>query len=86
MGVPTPSIWKTSTCLTLPSLALTRPRSGAHGLVRASFVPPEPIRQLRDLTRARTVITGSEPGGPAVGEARPWAPAGLGGASHPSPP
>lgn len=30
---------------------------GAHGLVRASFVPPEPIRILRDLTRARTVIT-----------------------------
>ncbi len=30
---------------------------GAHGLLRASFVPPEPIRQLRDLTRARTVIT-----------------------------
>ena len=29
---------------------------GAHGLVRASFVPPEPIRALRDLTRARTVI------------------------------
>ena len=27
----------------------------AHGLVRASFVPPEPIRQLRDLTRARTI-------------------------------
>jgi transposase len=27
---------------------------GAHGLVRASFVPPEPIRQLRDLTRLRT--------------------------------
>lgn len=26
---------------------------GAHGLLRASFVPPEPIRQLRDLTRAR---------------------------------
>jgi len=26
----------------------------AHGLVRASFVPPEPLRQLRDLTRART--------------------------------
>lgn len=25
----------------------------AHGLVRASFVPPEPQRQLRDLTRAR---------------------------------
>ncbi len=30
---------------------------GAHGLVRASFVPPAPIRTLRDLTRARTVIT-----------------------------
>jgi transposase len=22
-----------------------------HGLVRPSFVPPKPIRQLRDLTR-----------------------------------
>jgi len=30
---------------------------GAHGLVKASFVPPVPIRALRDLTRARTVIT-----------------------------
>ena len=30
---------------------------GAHGLVNGSFVPPEPIRQLRDLTRARTTIT-----------------------------
>lgn len=30
---------------------------GAHGLVRASFVPPAPIRALRDLTRTRTVIT-----------------------------
>ncbi len=30
---------------------------GAHGLVRGSFVPPEPIRILRDLTRARTAIT-----------------------------
>jgi transposase len=30
---------------------------GAHGLVSGSFVPPEPIRQLRDLTRARTAIT-----------------------------
>ncbi len=28
---------------------------GAHGLLRASFVPPEPIRKLRDLTRARTI-------------------------------
>jgi transposase len=32
-------------------------RLGAHGLVRGSFVPPEPIRQLRDLTRARTAMT-----------------------------
>src|SRR5664280_2473296 len=28
----------------------------AHGLVRGSFVPPEPIRQLRDLTRTRTTL------------------------------
>ena len=27
----------------------------AHGLLRASFVPPEPIRELRDLTRARSI-------------------------------
>jgi hypothetical protein len=32
---------------------------GAHGLFRASFVPPEPIRVLRDLTRARTTIAGT---------------------------
>ena len=30
---------------------------GAHGLLRGSFVPPEPIRELRDLTRTRTAIT-----------------------------
>jgi transposase len=30
---------------------------GAHGLVTASFVPPPPIRALRDLTRTRTHIT-----------------------------
>lgn len=30
---------------------------GAHGLVRASFVPPAPVRALPDLTRTRTVIT-----------------------------
>jgi len=29
---------------------------GAHGLVQGSFVPPEPIRQLRDLTRTRTTM------------------------------
>ena len=42
---------------------------GAHGLVRGSFVPPEPVRQLRDLTRTRTSVdprTG--PGDPTVGE------------------
>jgi transposase len=27
-----------------------------HGLVRGSFVPPAPIRELRDLTRYRTVL------------------------------
>jgi transposase len=30
---------------------------GAHGLLRGSLVPPEPIRRLRDLTRARTALT-----------------------------
>src|SRR5215213_8090829 len=30
---------------------------GAHGLVRGSLVPPAPIRELRDLTRARTIMT-----------------------------
>jgi transposase len=30
---------------------------GAHGLVKASFAPPAPIRALRDLTRTRTAIT-----------------------------
>ncbi len=29
-----------------------------HGLLKASFVPPEPIRQLRDLTRQRTQLIG----------------------------
>jgi transposase len=28
----------------------------AHGLVRASFVPPKPFRDLRDLTRARRKV------------------------------
>jgi transposase len=30
---------------------------GECGLLKASFVPPEPIRQLRDLTRYRTTLT-----------------------------
>jgi transposase len=30
---------------------------GAHGLLRGSLVPPLPIRELRDLTRARTALT-----------------------------
>jgi transposase len=30
---------------------------GAHGLVRGSMVPPAPIRELRDLTRARSALT-----------------------------
>jgi transposase len=29
-----------------------------HGLLKASFVPPEPIRDLRDLTRQRTQLIG----------------------------
>ncbi len=27
-----------------------------HGLLKASFIPPEPIRELRDLTRQRTQV------------------------------
>ena len=29
----------------------------AHGLIQASFVPPEPIQELRDLTRTRKQLT-----------------------------
>jgi transposase len=29
-----------------------------HGLLKASFIPPEPIRELRDLTRQRTQLIG----------------------------
>jgi transposase len=32
----------------------------AHGLIRSSFVPPEPIRELRDLTRTRTQLVGEK--------------------------
>lgn len=28
-----------------------------HGLLRSSFVPPEPVRELRDLNRNRTILT-----------------------------
>jgi transposase len=28
-----------------------------HGLLQGSFVPPQPIQQLRDLTRSRTTLT-----------------------------
>jgi transposase len=31
-----------------------------HGLLRASFVPERPIRDLRDLTRQRTQLTGEK--------------------------
>ena len=34
-----------------------------HGLVRPSFVPPPPIRELRDLTRhRRTLVEERTPG------------------------
>jgi transposase len=29
----------------------------AHGLIQASFVPPTPVQELRDLTRTRTQLT-----------------------------
>jgi len=31
-----------------------------HGLLRSSFIPPQPIRQLRDLTRYRRKLVGSQ--------------------------
>lgn len=31
-----------------------------HGLLKASFVPPPPIRELRDLTRQRTQLVGEK--------------------------
>ena len=43
---------------------------GAHGLVRGSFVPPEPIRQLRAPTPHPSCCdSGTHPRDPAVGEA-----------------
>jgi len=33
-----------------------------HGLLKASFVPERPIRELRDLTRQRTQLTGEKSG------------------------
>jgi transposase len=30
-----------------------------HGLVRGSFIPPRPIRELRDLTRRRRQLLGA---------------------------
>jgi hypothetical protein len=38
---------------------------GECGLLKASFVPPEPIRQLRDLTRIAPPWPRSAPGRPA---------------------
>ena len=35
---------------------------GECGLLRASFVPPEPVRHLRDLTRYRAVLTAERSG------------------------
>jgi transposase len=29
---------------------------GAHGLLRGSFVPPAPVRELKDLVRSRTIL------------------------------
>jgi transposase len=42
----------------------------AHGLVRASFVPPTPIQELRDLTRTRSWCERSR--STRRGSRRPW--------------
>jgi transposase len=36
---------------------LSHARGQAHNHVRASYIPPEPVRQLRDLTRRRIQLT-----------------------------
>lgn len=45
---------------------------GAHGLVRGSFVPPEPIRQLRDLTRTTSAVTSTPAATPTRPNSAPW--------------
>ncbi|MET7784988.1 IS110 family transposase, partial [Streptomyces sp. NPDC005388] len=52
-----PAIDKRKTSQTDVSDAAWLAQLGAHGLLRASFVPDEPIRELRDLTRTRTHLT-----------------------------
>src|SRR3954453_15212820 len=57
----------------------------APGLIRASFVPPQPIQDLRDLTRTRKQLSreivpyAAPPGGAGGGERQ----AGLGDHGHP---
>lgn len=47
-----------------------------HGLLQASFIPPKPIRELRDLTRYRkTRVAGTQPGDQPTPEA-------VGGSQH----
>jgi hypothetical protein len=43
----------------------------AHGMVRPSFVPPLPIRELRELTRYRKPRRRSVPGDRPPGEGTP---------------
>ena len=47
-----------------------------HGLLRASFVPPAPIRELRDLTRQRAQLVGEK-----ADRSQPH-PEGAGGRQH----
>ena len=45
-----------ATVLPLPGDAEWIAELLAHGLLKASFIPPEPQRDLRDLTRQRTIL------------------------------
>ena len=47
-----------------------------HGLLSPSFVPPPPIRELRDLTRQRAQLVADQRGGGQPG------PEGAGGRQH----
>jgi transposase len=55
----------------------------AHGLIRASFVPPTPIQELRDVTRAQAVGARAKGAGGNVARARR---AGRTSLRHPRPP
>lgn len=43
-----------------------------HGLLRASFIPPKPIRELRELMRYRKTLVQERARGASIGSRKPW--------------